>query len=129
MILSFVWTSAAYEAGKKTATRRLWQPQTFEKWVRAWEQGHVVHKAYSKIPLAGGQPLTPAFFQLTEPPEKQALSVMTERDLILEGGLWSSLEEFWALFGGNPETVVAVIRFRPLFTKKGDVLCNQSLKK
>lgn len=111
MNLSFAWTSEAYQAGRKTCTRRLWSDRTLRTWQRAWDQGRRRHKAWDRSPRFKGACI--GEFELTARPERQRLADMPEADLQAEGGLWASLEEFIGLFGGEDLEPV-VVRFRPI---------------
>jgi hypothetical protein len=113
MILSFNWTTAAYQAGDKTCTRRQWSQRHMEMWQRAWDQDKHIHDAWDKSPRCKGKKI--GQFRLTCRPYWERLADMPEQDLSAEGGLWSGVDEFIELFGGNPDRDVAVVRFVPIF--------------
>lgn len=109
MIITFAWTSKQFLSGLKSVTRRDWSDRTFEQWCRAWDQGRRIHKAYDKSPRCGGQQI--GTFHLSQRPYRERLIDMPKRDLIREGGLWKTKEEFIELLGGDPDKVMTVIRF------------------
>ena len=125
MNLSMAWTTKVYLAGKKTCTRRDWSERYFQQWVRAWAQGRRTHTAISRRLDRGGVVLPD--FNLTCCPYQEALRDMPEEDLIAEGGLWASLEEFIMLFGGNPDKELAVVRFQIIRVEPRPVLQPQLL--
>jgi hypothetical protein len=108
MIISFAWTTDALLAGRKTCTRRRWSDAHHERWVRAYRQGRLIHDAWDKLPFAGGRKIGDV--RLICEPYKERLADMPESDLVAEGGLWASLDEFITLFG-DPDEVVSVVRF------------------
>lgn len=108
MIISFAWTTEEMREGRKTCTRRRWKERYFQQWVRAWREGRWVHDAYDRMPYAAGRKI--GEIRLTCEPYRERLGDMPEGDLVAEGGLWGSREEFFGLFGG-PEVKVVVVRF------------------
>lgn len=108
MIISFAWTTVVLLSGKKTCTRRRWSERYFRQWVRAWQEGRLVHDAYNRLPRAGGKKV--GEIRLTCEPYWERLRDMPEGDIEAEGGLWDSREEFIELFGNSEEKVV-VVRF------------------
>ncbi len=108
VIVSFAWTTGALLSGGKTCTRRSWSDGHHERWVNAYRQGRLLHDAWDKLPFAGGRKV--GKIRLTARPCRERLGDMPEGDLVAEGGLWESLDEFIALFD-NPDEVVSVIRF------------------
>ncbi len=108
-ILSFSKTKEQFIAGEKTVTRRSWADSHFEMWVRLWDSKRLVHDAYDNIPRAGGRKI--GKFRLTTRPYKERLADMPKTDLIAEGGICSSLEQFYELIGASSDDFVAVIRF------------------
>lgn len=118
MILSFARTSDAYERGLKRVSRRLWSDRHFEMWRKAWEDGRHVHQAWSNIPrVKSARPLNPSQFRLLCCPYREPLAALTDDELLLEGGLWRSRDEFVEQFGRDVSlsTVVCVIRFAPIW--------------
>ena len=109
MNISFAWTTEAFLAGRKTCTRRDWTPRYFKMWVKAWDEGRLIHKAWDKSPRFGGKCLGP--IKMTRRPYMERLGDMTEADLEAEGGLWDSVEDYIELQGGNPDKFMAVIWF------------------
>ncbi|RLC82113.1 MAG: hypothetical protein DRJ03_08825 [Chloroflexi bacterium] len=109
MILSFAWTTDALLAGRKTCTRRQWKEAHFQRWVNAYRKGNLVHDAVDKVLFAGGKRI--AKIRLTCEPYREALRDMPESDVEAEGGLWAGKQEFISLFGGDPDKIVAVVRF------------------
>jgi hypothetical protein len=49
--------------------------------------------------------------RLTCEPYKERLADMPEGDVVAEGGLWASKQEFIEAFGGGPDLAVVVVRF------------------
>ena len=111
-ILSFTITKSEFLEGKKTVTRRDWSESHFQMWVRMWEQKRLVHDAWDNSPRAGGKKI--GRLRLTAKPYKERLMHMPKRDLIAEGAVCSTLEEFCALIGKSPRDYVTVIRFAKL---------------
>lgn len=124
MIISFAWTIEPLLAGLKTCTRRDWSELHFQLWVRAWREGHHVHEAWDKSPRFSGR--RRAWIRLTCEPYRERLVDMPVDDLKAEGGLWDSKHEFIALFGGDPQRKVAVVRFI-LCDEEGSYLCQGTL--
>lgn len=108
MIISFAWTTEVLLSGDKTCTRRQWTGRYFQQWVKAWREGRLVHDAYNRLPRSGGKKV--GEIRLTCEPYREWLDDMPEEDLVAEGGLWDSKEEFIELFGDPGEKVV-VVRF------------------
>jgi hypothetical protein len=101
MIISFAYTWDALLAGRKTCTRRDWSRIQFGRFVRAWEDGRLVHQAWGNLPFVEGAMRGPDI-RLTCKPYLEPLCDMPESDLEAEGGLWASKQEFVELFGGDP---------------------------
>jgi len=95
-------------SGRNTRTRRDWSEPPFQRWVKSWSQGRHIHDAWDRIPIAGGRKI--AQIRLTCEPHRERLGDVPEDDLEAEGGLWDSLGDFIALFGGARDKVVAVVR-------------------
>ena len=108
-ILSFSKTREQFIAGEKSVTRRSWARSHFEMWVRMWDSERLVHDAYDNIPRAGGRKI--GKFRLTARPYMEKLADMPETDLMAEGGICASLEEFYELIGVSSDEYVAVVRF------------------
>ena len=108
MIISFAWTTEALLAGRKTCTRRRWSEKNFQRWVRAWRDGHHIHDAWDRLPRTGGRKV--GQIRLTCEPYRERLGDMPDRDVAAEGNLWANTDEFVTLFG-DPEERVVVIRF------------------
>lgn len=108
-ILSFSMTKQEFLSGNKTVTRRTWADSYHEMWERMWETNRLVHDAYDNIPRAGGRKI--GQFELINKPYREKLSDMPVDDLIAEGGMCSSIEEFIEFIGKNPNDTVSVIRF------------------
>ncbi len=110
MILSFAWTSLVLLSGQKTCTRRSWSNRTAQSWLKAYNNGRLVHQARDKCAFCHLAKKI-ALLRLTQPIYQERLCDMPESDLEAEGGLWASKQEFIDLFGGNPNRVVWVVRF------------------
>jgi hypothetical protein len=119
MIISFAYTWAVLLAGRKTCTRRDWSRIQFERLVRAWDEGRLIHQAWSHLPFVEGAAKGPDI-RLTCRPYLEPLCDMPESDLEAEGGLWATKQEFVELFGGDPSREVAVARFVPVVLHGGD---------
>lgn len=111
-ILSFSLTSKKFLEGKKTVTRRDWSQKHYRMWVGLWEKDKLVHDAWDNIPIAGGKRI--GRFKLTSRPYKEQLKDMPPQDLEAEGGMCSTLEDFYELIGKSPEEFVTVVRFEKL---------------
>jgi hypothetical protein len=111
-ILSFGWTAQYLPPdGTKDTTRRRWCNRTFNSWCKAWDEGRRIHDAVDKGLHRGGQRI--GKIELTERPYKEVLCAMPESDLIREGGMVSTVDEFIdKYFCGKHLEVVTVIRFR-----------------
>jgi hypothetical protein len=110
MILSLAWTTQAFLAGKKTCTRRRWTAHHMATWQKAWDEGRYIHDAWDKSPRSGGRCI--GQIRLTCRPYWERLADMPTADLVAEGNLWASMDEFLALFP-DPQDYVAVLRFEP----------------
>ena len=108
-ILSFSMTKNEFLADKKTVTRRNWADAHFSMWVRMWDTNRRVHDAYDNTPRVGGKKI--GEIELTARPYKEKLADMPVEDLMAEGGMCKSLEEFCDLVGMRPQDKVTVIRF------------------
>jgi hypothetical protein len=108
-IISFALTKEEFVTGRKTVTRRNWKPSHMANWQRWFDEGRRLHDAYDKVPFAGGKQI--GWFRLVERPYWEALADMPKADLLAEGGMCDTLEDFYDLVGLPPEHVVAVIRF------------------
>jgi len=111
-IVSFSLTKDEFLAGIKTVTRRDWSDRHLDRWQAFWDSDKLVHDAWDKIPIAGGTPI--GKFRLTARPYRERLKDMPLDDLLNEGGMCSSIEEFCSFVGKTPEDYVAVIRFEKL---------------
>lgn len=112
MIISFGWTSQYLPPqGTKDTTRRIWTDRTFKSWVKAWENRKLTHTAVNKQLCFGGKRI--GTITLTDCPYLERVGDMPQSDLIREGGMVGTVDEFIAkYFEGNPEQIVAVIRFK-----------------
>lgn len=100
MILSFAYTTQALIEGRKTVTRRDWKPKHAETFLRRHVVGDQLVKAYDRLPIQGGRhiadlEITRASYEplqrLLDCPEYAA------RELLREGALWNSIEDFIGL--------------------------------
>lgn len=108
-ILSFGITKDEFLSGNKTVTRRDWAESHFRMWVQMWENDRHIHDAYDNVPRAGGTKI--GEFRLTQRPYIEKLSDMPMDDLMDEGGMCSTLDEFYKLIGKSPQDYVTVLRF------------------
>ena len=111
-ILTFSLTKQQFLSGAKTVTRRTWAEKHIEMWQRLWDTERLVHDAWDKIPIAGGEPI--GKFRLTVRPYREQLANMPVEDLIEEGGMCATIDEFCYLIGRSPNDVVTVVRFEKL---------------
>ena len=116
MIISFGWTAEYLPPdGPKDTTRRIWKPRTLASWQRAWDEGRLDHGAVDKCLAYGGKRI--GWIELKERPILQRLADMPESDLVREGGMVQSVDEFIdRFFAGDRDLEVAVIRFKFLST-------------
>lgn len=104
MNMAFTRTCRQLLAGTKIVTRRNWKPSHAKKFkpgmqVKAWTAG----------PHRKGKPV--AIIQVDEVYQER-LADMHTSELVPEGGLWSTVEEFIAHnFDGDAALVVTVLRF------------------
>lgn len=110
--ISFNLTTPQFLNGRKTVTRRRWKPRHLEMWQRCWDTGRLEHDAWDKSPRFGGKKI--GRFRLTCRPYLERLADMPESDLVAEGGMVETLEEFYQLISGEPDEPIAVIRFEKL---------------
>jgi len=113
MILSFGWTRQFLPPqGTKDTTRRVWKPRALASWQRAWDNDpQKLHTAVDKCLAYGGQRI--GHIQLIERPYQEQLSQMPESDLIREGGMSSTVDEFIdRYFKGDGNQLVTVVRFK-----------------
>jgi len=108
-IISFNKTIKELLAGKKTCTRRNWSPRNVSRWQKCFDEGNTEHDAYDKSPRNGGKKI--GEFILTERPYYEYLANMPAEDLINEGGMCKSLDDFCKLIDVNLWDRVVVIRF------------------
>jgi len=109
MIISFAWTTPQFLDGTKTVTRRDWSDRTLAQWQKAWDDRRLVHDAYDKSPRSKGQKV--GTFILTARPYRERLGDFPESDLVAEGGLWETVQDYIDLQGGDSEKELVVIRF------------------
>lgn len=81
MIITFAWTTAAVQAGRKCRTRRYWLPE----YAARFKLGRP-HKAYDRSPRNHGHCF--ATIELTREPYLQSTADMTEEDYEAEGLAW-----------------------------------------
>jgi hypothetical protein len=111
MILSFGWTEQYLPPnGTKDTTRRVWKERTLKSWQKAWDEGRLTHDAVDKCLAYGGKRI--GKITLLERPRVEPLSYMDDAELIREGGMVDSVDEFIdKYFGGDRDLAVAVVRF------------------
>ena len=113
MNISFSLTQEALLGGRKTVTRRKWSDRTVNSCISAFNRGMRVHQAWNQCSFVkGARPI--GTIEFTRVPYLERLVDMPETDLIAEGGLWATKNEFIDLFGGDPQQMVLVIHFRLL---------------
>jgi len=111
MIISFGWTAQYLPPrGCKDATRRLWSDRTFNSWLKAWDEGRLIHDAVNKQLCYGGERIGKV--EMIERPFLQFLYDMPDSDLIREGGMVNTVQEYVdTYFKGDFNLRPAVIRF------------------
>lgn len=111
MIISFGWTAQYLPPhGTKDTTRRCWKERTLKSWQKAWDEGRLTHDAVDKCLAYGGSRI--GTITLLERPFLQPLSEMPQADVIREGGMVATVDEFIdKYFDGDRDRVVAVVRF------------------
>ena len=111
-ILSFSMTKNEFLKGNKTVTRRNWSDRHFRMWINLWEKSRYIHDAWDNIPIAGGSKI--GEFRLTAKPYRERLADMPVEDLAAEGGMCSTLDDFYQLIGMSETDIVTAIRFEKL---------------
>lgn len=111
-IISFGLTTKEFLSGRKSVTRRDWSMRQYNMWVRLWNGNNLIHEAWDKLPFAKAKKI--GQFRLTAKPNNERLDTMTAQDLIDEGGMCKTVDEFCKLIGKKPEDFVTVIRFEPI---------------
>ena len=112
MIISFWLTSKEFKARKKTVIRKDWIPTNTERWQRWFDSGKVEHDAYDNNPRLGGKKI--GRIRLTKRPYLEYLRDMPIEDLIHEGGMCDTLEEFYSFVCCDPDRLMTVIRFKTI---------------
>jgi hypothetical protein len=112
MILSFGWTSQYLPpTGCKDTTRRLWSDRTFKTWCNAWESDRLWHDAVDKQLCFKGNYI--GRIKLLEKPFKQPISEITPDELVREGNMVSTVDEFIdKYFEGDRTLEPVVVRFQ-----------------
>src|ERR1017187_9332438 len=95
MIVSFAWTTAAFLAGRKTRTRRLWDDQYAAK----FHIGDTI-QAYDKTPRAHGKLIG---YAVIKGLKKEHISLMPDGDFEKEGFAYMK-EKGLKFLGMDPET-------------------------
>lgn len=105
--VSFAWTSAAFEDGTKTETRRFWKPRHAKKFYPGR-----IFMGINKDFRAGGKPLHAARVVFCR---RERLGDMTEKSFQREGGTryWKNRGVYVKAMGG-PDRVPYVLRFEHL---------------
>jgi len=112
MIISFAKTVDEFLSGKKTETRRDWKYRHFLMWRKFWWKNNCFHEAFNKSPRAGGEFI--GIIRLTAKPYRQQLKDMTPENLIAEGGMCKTVDEFCKFIGKSPKDWVTVITFEKI---------------
>jgi hypothetical protein len=86
LYISFAWTTDAFKVGVKHRTRRSWNDDYAQRFIRAYQNNDTIGAALDKNFRFGGKQI--GSFKLTELPFKQPTSLMTELDYKLEGLYW-----------------------------------------
>lgn len=91
-IISFAWTSGAFEAGRKTVTRRRWK----DIYAKLFKAGDIC-QAYDKSPRCGGKRIG---YLRIESVTEERMRDMPDSDFEAEG--FAFLEEIGATIWGMP---------------------------
>jgi hypothetical protein len=113
MIISFGWTSQYLPPkGTKCVTRRRWAERTIQAWQRSFDADPTRrHIAVNKCLAYGGKSI--GSLTLTARPYLERLADMPHEDLVHEGGMCNSVQEFIdRYFDGDSDRMVTVIRFK-----------------
>jgi len=113
MFISFSKTEREYRTGNKRVTRRDWKLTHLARWQRVWDEGRLVHDAWTALPFVPGAERI-GQFKLTRRPYRQRLEEMTALDLFEEGDMCRTVDEFCRLIGKRPADVVTVVWFEPV---------------
>lgn len=105
MIISFALTEKELLAGLKTVTRRRWKPLTAARF-----KAGTIHQAYSKLPYVNGARKL-GTIRATADAYQERLGDISAADLMAEGGMCQTVEEFLALFPCDPHELIWVARF------------------
>lgn len=105
MIISFALTEKELLAGLKTVTRRRWKPVTAAKF-----KAGTIHQAWSRVPFVPGARRL-GTIRATADAYQERLGNITHADLRAEGGMCRTVDEFLALFDGDPNELIWVARF------------------
>lgn len=105
MIISFSLTEKELLAGLKTVTRRRWKTVTAAKF-----KANTIHQAYSNLPYVPGARLL-GYVKATADAHQERLGEISAADLLAEGGMCQTVEEFLKLFNGQPDEMIWVARF------------------
>lgn len=82
-------------------------------WLNQWKKHpDKIHTAVDKQLCYGGKII--GYFRQTACPYKEKLGDMPENDLLAEGGLWKTVDEFIEFIKGDPEEIVTVITFKKI---------------
>lgn len=121
LILAFAWTTAAFEAGAKTCTRRDWD----DEYAARFREGMVV-QAWDNGPRNGGH--VKGLIRLTMKPYRENTADMPDEDYENEGLGWMERHgitiqgitprEFWETWKGAAKTLY-VVRFKKLQVPSG----------
>lgn len=96
--------------GPKDTTRRIWKPRTLAAWQEAWDEGRLEHDAVNKCLAYGGKRIGKV--KLIERPYLQPIAQIPDTDLIREGGMCITVDEFIErYFKGDRTLAPAVVRF------------------
>lgn len=96
IIVSFAWTSDAFESGSKTETRRFWKPH----YAVRFKPGQIC-QGWTYCPRVKGARFM-HHFRVLKQPYREMLGDMTQESFLAEGGTryWNDLNEFIEMMGG-----------------------------
>jgi hypothetical protein len=106
--ISFGKTLKELLSGQKIQTRRAWRDDYAFNFIRYWEEQTEI-PALDKQRQYGGQEI--GKIRLTEKPYQQLLSEMPQLDLLKEGGMCTTVQEFVDTFFKGEDKLVWVLNF------------------
>lgn len=85
LYISFAWTTQAFLANAKSRTRRYWNDDYAQRFIKAFQSQEIIG-ALDKLFRTGGKPIGELL--LTAEPHKEPTGLMNKFDYEAEGLLW-----------------------------------------